>query len=105
MSLEKFVAEGGADFGQGKRNDLELCFPEGVGQHLAEGETPLSADQTLTRLENGDFRQRSSVADTRQLRWWLFGFGPRVEVRQPPELREWVVSEHRLALGYYEKET
>jgi predicted DNA-binding transcriptional regulator YafY len=29
----------------------------------------------------------ATVADTRQLRWWLLGFGGRVEVLEPEGLR------------------
>jgi predicted DNA-binding transcriptional regulator YafY len=31
---------------------------------------------------------KATVADTAQLRWWLLGFGARVEVRKPKRLRE-----------------
>jgi predicted DNA-binding transcriptional regulator YafY len=36
---------------------------------------------TLNRVE-------ATVADTGQLRWWLLGFGGRVEVQEPLGLRE-----------------
>jgi len=45
-------------------------------------------DQQLTDLGDGTVLVEATVADTRQLRWWLLGFGGRVEVLEPQGLRE-----------------
>ena len=50
-------------------------------------ESPLSDDQKIKELSDGCFELSASVEDTLQLRWWLNGFGSRVEVMEPKSLR------------------
>lgn len=63
---------------------LKVC--PWVRKYLSE--TPLSADQRITALEDGYFRLQASVKDTLQLRWWLRGFGADIEVLEPDSLRQ-----------------
>jgi predicted DNA-binding transcriptional regulator YafY len=65
---------------------LEALFDAGAAWHLEE--TPLSDDQQMTEKPDGRVLIKATVADTAQLRWWLLGFGARVEVRKPKRLRE-----------------
>ena len=65
---------------------LEALFDTGAAAHLAE--TLLSGDQSLTEKSDGRVLVKATVADTAQLRWWLLGFGDRVEVLKPKRLRE-----------------
>lgn len=53
--------------------------------HLLE--RPLAENQTID--EDGDdwMTVRATVANTQQLRWWLLGFGDKVEVLAPAALR------------------
>ena len=39
-------------------------------------------------LGDGTVLVEATVADTRQLRWWLLGFGGRIEVLEPQRLRD-----------------
>jgi len=50
-------------------------------------ESPLTEDQKVKELPDGRFELTAEVEDTLQLRWWLNGFGARVEVMAPKELR------------------
>ena len=50
-------------------------------------ESPLSETQKIKELPDGQFELTASVDDTLQLRWWLNGFGARVEVMAPKSLR------------------
>ena len=50
-------------------------------------ESPLSEDQKVKDMPDGHFELTVSVEDTLQLRWWLNGFGARVEVLEPKALR------------------
>ena len=45
-------------------------------------------NQKLKQLENGKFLLKASLPNTEQLRWWLLGFGDRVEVLKPKSLRK-----------------
>lgn len=65
---------------------LKAVFKHDAAIHLEE--TPLAVDQQLTDLGDGTVLVEATVADTRQLRWWLLGFGGRVEVLEPQGLRE-----------------
>ncbi len=46
------------------------------------------ASQELRELPGGRLEMRLTVADALEVRRWLLGFGPGVEVLAPPELRE-----------------
>lgn len=87
FSLDEFVAEK-FDYPVGNK-PLKLRFrlARDVAAHLHE--RPLSKDQKISEADSDDFVQVSAtVADTQQVRWWLLGFGERVEVLAPETLRE-----------------
>lgn len=86
FSIDEAIASGKFGFGEGKQIRLEAMFCNGAGDHLYE--TPLSSDQTLTELEDGNVRLVATVADTPQLAWWLLGLGDGVEVLKPVALRQ-----------------
>jgi predicted DNA-binding transcriptional regulator YafY len=65
---------------------MKALFEKDATIHLEE--TPLSDDQQLTDQTDGNVLVEAIVADTGQLRWWLLGFGGRVEVLEPQSLRE-----------------
>lgn len=62
-------------------------------------ESPLSADQKIRELPDGSHELTARVEDTLQLRWWLQGYGARVEVLAPKGLRQEFVE---LAKNYSE---
>ena len=75
FSLEKYDDDGRFGVGDGVRVCLEFRITREAGRHLRE--SPLSADQTTT--DDGEFMVvRATVMDTRQLEWWLRGFGEQV---------------------------
>jgi predicted DNA-binding transcriptional regulator YafY len=61
----------------------------------------LAQGQTLTELKKGTVRLVATVPDTLQLRWWLLGFGEGVEVIEPKDLRERMVSSIQKMQGRY----
>ncbi len=74
---------------------LKVIFERDAAIHLEE--TPLSGHQKLTQMADGNVLVEATVANTRQLRWWLLGFGSRVEVLEPQELRE-EIKEHAFGM-------
>jgi predicted DNA-binding transcriptional regulator YafY len=42
----------------------------------------------LKPLEDGALHLQAKVVNTEQLRWWLLGFGDKVEVIKPKTLRQ-----------------
>ena len=65
---------------------LEVLFDARTATHL--NETPLSANQTLSRQVDGRFLLKAEIIDTLELRWWLQGFGDNIEVLSPIAMRE-----------------
>ena len=51
-------------------------------------ESPVAECQKIKPLPDGRFELTVTVEDTLQLRWWLSGFGSRVEVMAPKGLRQ-----------------
>lgn len=87
FSLDEFVAEK-FDYPVGNK-PLKLAFrmERSTAMHLHE--RPLAKDQKISEPDaGGDVTVRATVADTQQLRWWLLGFGEKVEVLEPVALRE-----------------
>ena len=68
---------------------LKLRFEGAVGQHLIE--RPLTPHQTAVADETG-LTIAAEVADSEELRWWILGFGPLVEVLEPRRLRSEVAA-------------
>jgi len=102
FSLDDFVVET-FDYPVGNR-PLKLVFrmDRGTAMHLHE--RPLAKDQKISPPDEAAPEQvvvRATVADTQQLRWWLLGFGDKVEVLEPAGLREeFAAIAARLARAY-----
>ena len=69
----------------GRPMSLKLLAADAVVEHLSESR--LSEDQRITPGPDGRTLIEATVADTRELRWWLRGFGDHVEVQSPAALR------------------
>lgn len=65
---------------------LKILFDSEAGIHLTENR--LSDDHQSAVREDGRILVEATVEDTEELRWWLKGFGGRVEVLAPEELRK-----------------
>ena len=86
-NLDIYLATGA--FGYRKSDEtirIKAIFEKDATLHLEE--TPLCDDQQLTDQADGNVLVEATVADTGQLRWWLLGFGGRVEVLEPQGLRD-----------------
>jgi len=99
FSLEGYITSGAFGFGGEETILLEAIFRDHAGDHLYE--TPLSADQVLEPLGDGGTRVMATVVNTEQLRWWLLGFGNRVEVISPAPLRQSIADAVRMAANLY----
>ncbi len=96
LQTDAAVPEG---FDLGDYVATELSFPVGGDIHLKAvfskrtdvqrlEEAPLASDQSIVSRKDGRFEITVTIADSLQLRWWLHGFGNRVEVVKPLKLRE-----------------
>jgi len=85
FSLKAYIEE--EQFGYPVNDEklrLVAAFDEKTAAHLYERK--ISEDQRLERRDR-DVVLRATVPNTSELRWWLLGFGDRVEVLEPPALR------------------
>ena len=65
---------------------LKFVVDNWVATHLSESR--LSEGQQIERIDEERSTVTATVQNTEQLYWWLLGFGARVEVLEPIELRE-----------------
>jgi len=85
FNLDAYIARNLA-FPVGKDIMLKIQFSQQSDvQRLAEA--PIAGDQKIGEADNGKFELTATVIDTLQLRWWLRGYGERVEVVEPVALR------------------
>lgn len=85
---------------QGGLIHLDVLFEAKTAIHLRE--RPLARNQRLTTMtEDGRTRLRATLRDTHELRWWLLGFGDKIEVLGPKSLRkEFAEMARRMAARY-----
>ena len=79
---------------------LKLLASDAVVEHLSESR--LSKDQRITPGPDSRALIEATVADTRELRWWLRGFGDHVEVQSPTGLRREFKKQSRALHELYE---
>lgn len=99
FDLDSYLASGAFGWGERKIIKLKLRFDSEAGSHLYE--TPLSADQRITQLPDGRLQVTATVTDSKQLLWWLLGFGDSVEVVSPKSLRVEVATQLSGAAARY----
>ena len=85
FSLQAYVDSGALGFiEKTDKINLKIRFYGRSVDHLRE--TPLSADQRI--VKDGEHHiVTASLAHTKELQWWLLGFGDQVEVIEPHSLR------------------
>ena len=88
FSLDHYLAQGAVEFPLNPNTGpirLIIRMASDVAFHLHE--SPLGKKQTISPNQEGFVRIEATVANTCQLRWWLLGFGDKVEVLEPEDLR------------------
>lgn len=101
FDLDSYLANGAFGWGEGELIRLEALFTQGAGNHLYE--TPLSSDQKISVESDGRLRVVANLPFTKQLQWWLLGFGNGVEVIGPERLRDYIFMQLSSAHGLYKK--
>jgi predicted DNA-binding transcriptional regulator YafY len=102
FDLDAYLKSGAVEFpvtdGEGTIK-LVMRMASEVAHHLHESR--LCTDQKIGKEEDGFVQISGTVADTHQLRWWLLGFGDKVEVLEPQALREEFARMAKTLGGYY----
>lgn len=101
FSVDAVIASGIMGFGGEEKIQLEAIFKAERGAHLYE--TPISKGQRLETLPDGRVKLTATVVDSNELRWWLQGFGPHVEVVGPANLRSAIASASKETAAIYER--
>lgn len=87
FTLDGYIDAGAFGYPEGEGAIvLDATFTATAAAHLVE--SPLSDDQRITPEGDGLVRVSATVLDTKELRWWLLGFGDQVIVNGPSGLRE-----------------
>lgn len=76
FDLKKYDDDGRFGFGEGERVQLTFRIERDIGLHLLE--SPLSSDQQVVELKDGQLEITATVVDSAMLEWWLRGFGKAV---------------------------
>jgi len=84
FSLTEYIDRGGFGFGNGERIVIKLV----VAPHIASllRETPLSADQHISKHDDGRVNVSATVIRGEQIRWWVRMHGEAIEVVAPKNL-------------------
>lgn len=88
FNLDHYLAQGAVEFPLNPNAGpihLIVRMASDVAFHLRE--SPLGKKQKITPDQDGFVQIETTVANTCQLRWWLLGFGDKVEIIGPTDLR------------------
>jgi len=106
-TLDTVLRDGLGQFGVAREGaeplDLVLTC-DGVLAALLQ-ESTLSPGQVVRELDDGRFEVRASVPDSWELRWWILGRGPQVQVMAPMGLRREITESLRAACAPYSGDT
>lgn len=84
FDLDAYIRQGEFQYPVGPMIKLKVIFDREAAAHLYE--TPLSEDQMIEELDAERVVVSATVQDTKQLEWWLRGFGPLASVIEPTGL-------------------
>lgn len=101
FDLDDYIAEGHFQVPYTDQTlKLRARVERGAAFHLRE--TALAEDQVLEPVDDHNMELRATVHDTQQLRWWLLGFGPSIEVLKPAKLRREIAQTAKAAAALYQ---
>jgi len=100
FNFQEFLASNSLGFLMSdKLLNLELIFDYQAGFHLTE--TPMNSSQQITEMPDGKLKVKVKVEDTSELRFWISGFGPSVEVIRPKSLRKEIATKSKEMINIY----
>jgi predicted DNA-binding transcriptional regulator YafY len=88
FNVEDYVDSGAFGYPIDQKDiKLKVLIDKETAWHLEE--TPLSYNQTLEKTSNPDkVLLTAMVPNDQQTQWWLMGFGSKIEILEPLELRQ-----------------
>ena len=85
FDLDAYIEAGGFSYVETGPIRLRIRVDPYAARHILE--SPIARDQKSKTLLDGQTEFTATVVDTKQLRWWLTGFGDALEVVEPRNLR------------------
>jgi predicted DNA-binding transcriptional regulator YafY len=101
FDLDGYIARE-LSFPVGRDIKLKALFSE-KSDVMRLRESPVAEDQQVRELRDGRFELNATVTDSIQVRWWLRGYGDRIEVLKPKRLRDEFAEIARNLSGIYLK--
>ncbi len=86
FSMAKFIGDAWSLIPEGKVYDVKLRFDPLVAANVAE--VLWHKNQKIQWHEDGSITYAVRVDGINEMSWWVLGYGDKVEVVEPPELRE-----------------
>lgn len=87
FSIQGYIGSGEFSYPiGGNKIRLKALFDRHAAAYLHE--TPLPGTLTLVDHDDDTILLEAEIEDSHQLRWWLKGFGPQVEILEPAALRQ-----------------
>jgi len=84
FTLEKYIASGAMEFGDGEEMKLVAKVSASLARHLSE--TPMSSDMRL--ISDGEhFKLTATMRPNWQLQWWVWSQGDDIEITKPAAFR------------------
>jgi proteasome accessory factor B len=100
LTLEKHLGNAWRMIRGDTAYDVHLKFSPLISPNVAE--VTWHRTQQVAWDEDGCVHFRATVDGLSEIVWWVLGYGPEVEVLEPPELRDRVAEAARRMLGLYE---
>lgn len=100
FSLDKYIADGALQFGEGGEIELTAILSDELARLLSE--TPISKDQLL-KAKGDQWHLKATVLDSWQLRWWILSHGPGIQVLKPSPLAKEIEKTLKAAVAQYSK--
>ena len=92
FDLDHYIQQGAFGWQVGQGSPLRLIAKFSKAAALTVTERLLEENQQTTENADGSVTLTATVADTRELRVWLLGFGDQTEILEPATLREEIAS-------------
>ena len=101
FDLQHYLNSDALQFGSAEKIELRAWISDNLARLVRE--TPLSADMTLTRQDDGH-RLAATVSNSWSLRWWLLSQGDELIVEAPSALRQLIAKTLSNAAAQYQDE-
>jgi len=100
FDLDAYIKSGGFSYVETGPIRLRMRVDPYAAEHILE--SPIAPDQKSKTLPDGRTEFTATVVDTKQLRWWLTGFGDALEVMGPSDLRKAMADQARTVHDLYD---